>query len=364
MAIDILHPRPSSIVAALYTLRDLDVDVVVLHGPPGCSFKHARLLEEDGVRVLTTALDDTSFIFGGAERLKEVLQLCRERFKPHAIGVVGTCASMIIGEDMQAAVREAGLDVPVVVVNVHAGYPDNTTGVMLTLESARDAGLISDEEVERQRILMQKATEIEKEHGAASSEYIAPSRGDLKHEVAARLLELARKKRRGVVVLNAKKETAYSFADVMLALNEMASKMHATLVNIANMSTEVGLPRIRGYSLDITRELEMHGFCVHELTGGLDEYAVAGIEASRIIRERYSEYDYAVVCGVPHALDVEAMEGMELFAVTNGPRQVEALREMGYEHVVVELDLHPRTLGVNHIVESELGENIRALLAR
>ena len=32
----IIQPRPSAIVAALYTLRDLDVDVAVLHGPPGC----------------------------------------------------------------------------------------------------------------------------------------------------------------------------------------------------------------------------------------------------------------------------------------------------------------------------------------
>lgn len=38
----IIHPRPSSIVASLYTLRDLNVDVAILHGPPGCSFKHAR----------------------------------------------------------------------------------------------------------------------------------------------------------------------------------------------------------------------------------------------------------------------------------------------------------------------------------
>ena len=361
MTIDILHPRPSSIVAALYTLRDLDVDVVVLHGPPGCSFKHARLIEEDGVRVVTTALDDTSFIFGGAERLKDVLRLSREKFKPRTMGVVGTCASMIIGEDMRAAVKEAELGVPVVVVNVHAGYPDNTTGVILTLEAARDAGLIPDEELERQRTLMQKATEIERKHGAASSQYIAPSRGDLKHEVAARLLELMREKKRGVVVLNAKKETAYSFADVMLAMNEMGAKMSATVVNIANMSTDVGLPRIRKYSKDITGELEERGFRIQELTGGLDEYAVAGLGASRIIEERFSDFDYAVVCGVPHALDMDAMKGLELFAVTNGPRQVEPLRKMGYHHVVVELDLHPRTLGVNHIVMSELGMNIRAL---
>ncbi len=43
-----IQPRPSSIVAALYTARDLGVDLAVLHGPSGCSFKHARLLEEDG----------------------------------------------------------------------------------------------------------------------------------------------------------------------------------------------------------------------------------------------------------------------------------------------------------------------------
>lgn len=360
MATEILHPRPSSIVAALYTLRDLDVDVVVLHGPPGCSFKHARLLEEDGIKVLTTSLDDTAFIFGGAERLKEVLRRAKERFNPRAIGVVGTCASMIIGEDMSAAVKEAELDVPVVVVSVHAGYPDNTTGVIMTLEAARDAGLLSDEELERQRTLMLRASEIEHEHGAASRDYLPPSRGDLKHEAAARLLSLMRDKKRGVVVLNAKKETAYSFADIVLALNEVASKMDAQVVNIANLRSDVGLSRIRGYALDITRELRERGVHIHHLTGGLDEYAVAGEVASRIILEHYADFDYAVVCGVPHALDVEMLD-MELFAITNGPRQVEPLREMGYHHVMVEIDLHPRTLGVNRTVPSELGGCLRAL---
>ena len=70
-----MHPRPSSIVAALYTARDLEVDVAILHGPSGCSFKHARLLEEDGMRVLTTALADNEFIFGGQKPLEGVLQV-------------------------------------------------------------------------------------------------------------------------------------------------------------------------------------------------------------------------------------------------------------------------------------------------
>ena len=68
-----VQPRPSSIVAALYTARDLEVDVAVLHGPSGCSFKHARLLEEDGMRVLTTSLAENDFVFGGQSRLEEVI---------------------------------------------------------------------------------------------------------------------------------------------------------------------------------------------------------------------------------------------------------------------------------------------------
>jgi len=60
----IIHPRPSSIVAALYTLRDLETDAVIMHGPSGCCFKHSRLLEEDGIRVVTTAMDETNFVFG------------------------------------------------------------------------------------------------------------------------------------------------------------------------------------------------------------------------------------------------------------------------------------------------------------
>ena len=33
---------------------------------------------------------------------------------------------------------------------------------------------------------------------------------------------------------------------------------------------------------------------------------------------------------------------MEIIAVTNGPRQVLPLKEMGHKHVVVEIDLHPK----------------------
>jgi hypothetical protein len=58
---------------------------------------------------------------------------------------------------------------------------------------------------------------------------------------------------------------------------------------------------------------------------------------------------------------MDNIKNMELFSITNGPRQVVPLKEMGHKHVVVEIDLHPKTLGVSHIVESEFGATLREL---
>jgi len=208
MSIEYVQPRPSSIVAALYTARDLDVDVAVLHGPSGCSFKHSRLLEEDGMRVLTTSLADHEFIFGGQAPLERVLRYAEERFSPSRMAVIGTCVSMIIGEDLPSAVAGSGITTPTIVVNIHAGFRENIEGVIATLEAAAGAGWIGPDELDRQRYLMARANEVEHLRSAAIQEYIEPSRGDLKHVAAGRLLEAARSGEHGMAVLNAKKETA------------------------------------------------------------------------------------------------------------------------------------------------------------
>lgn len=361
--ISIIHPRPSSIVAALYTLRDLNVDVAILHGPPGCSFKHARLLEEDGIHVVTTALDENGFVFGGRRELSSVLEKVNEMFHPKLIGVVGTCASMIIGEELHEPVMDANLDVPVIEVEVHAGYANNTKGVLITLESALDVGVIDREEFERQKVLLEEATEVEKRHGAASKEYLAPSRGDLKYKVAQRIIELLREGKKGIVIMNAKKETGYMFADITMAIHEVASLMgvSANVVNMANLDESLGLPRVRDHARNIMNDLKEKGIQIHEITGGLDEYPIAGNVVDDLIVKKYADYDFAVITGVPHAIPMEHISNMEIISVTNGPRQVLPLKEMGHKHVVVEIDLHPKTLGVNHIVESELGATLREM---
>lgn len=356
----ILHPRPSAIVAALYTLRDLDVDVAILHGPPGCSFKHSRLLEEDGMHVLTSAMNESNFVFGGQEALVSVLKKAEAMFQPELMGVVGTCASMIIGEDLSQTIVDSGVGCKVIAVDVHAGYRDNTVGVILTLESAYKAGIISSNEFERQKRMLEAATTLEKEVGAASKSFIPPSKGDSKIDVARRLLELIDGGKRGVCVLNAKKETAFMFADILRAVNNVAAA--SQIVNIANLDINVGVRKIRGYSAIILDELAADGITIDHIIGGLDEYAVAGDKAAAIIKDLYSDYDFAVLLGIPHGVPLAKYNiKMEIFSVTNGPRTIEPLKWLGHDYAVLEIDLHPKTMGATGIIPSEFGDTILKL---
>ena len=100
----VYHPRPNPIVAAMYTARDMNVDVIVMHGPAGCSFMASRPLENAGVRVVTSSMKDNDLIFGGADSLEKVLKDAKERFDPRTMAVIGTCASTIIGDDIKAVI--------------------------------------------------------------------------------------------------------------------------------------------------------------------------------------------------------------------------------------------------------------------
>lgn len=355
-----MHPRPSPIAASLYTLRDMNVDVIILHGPHGCCFRTGRLLENDGVRVLTTAMSENDFIFGASDKLEETLKKADEMFSPKLIGVVGTCVSMIIGEDMKEAVKKADLAATVLTVESHGGLGegDNTEGAIAVLDAGEKAGIISKDEMERQKKMLQLATSIEKTRGMAQGEYIKPSYGDNKVKVGRSLLEIYEKGGKVALVLNAKKETSYLFSDILKIPFEKFNSGHK-VNRIANLSTQIGLPRIRHHAANILNELENEGIEVDQITGGLDEYPITGETAVKILNEE--KYDMIIVAGVPHALPVEELETVTV-AVTDGPRLVEPLKKLGYTHVVTELDAHSKTLGTDHIVPSDFGDVIRGLM--
>ncbi|WP_081579794.1 Ni-sirohydrochlorin a,c-diamide reductive cyclase catalytic subunit [Methanomassiliicoccus luminyensis] len=354
--IDVLHPRPNPIIAAMYTMRDLEADIVLMHGPAGCGFMAARRLEEAGVRVMTTGMNEDDLIFGANDKLARILKSVDERYRPKLIGVVGTCASMIIGEDLDAAVKKAGVRATVLPVDVHGCSGPNTAGAIRTLEVAAEKRVISYEERDRQKSMLTKATLLEKERGLTSREYLEPHPGSTKLSAGLRIVNTLREGGKVAVALNAKKETAYGFADVMRAVEYARSKVGGTATYIGNLDPEVGLPRIRRYSSDILRDLDEAGVAVDVITGGLDEYPVTGDKAAAALDA--SAADLRVIAGLPHAVPGLRKDDV---LVTDQPRELRNYIDQGYHMSVGEITTHADVMGTSKVLYNELGNTIREI---
>jgi len=362
-----MHPRPSPIAASLYTLRDLNADVVIMHGPHGCCFRTGRLLEGDGVRVLTTAMAENDFIFGASEKLEETLKKANEMFNPKLVGIVGTCASMIIGEDLKEAIQNVDTDAIVLPVESHGGFGegDNTEGAVAVLEVASEYSVIPQEEAERQVKMLKLATKIEKTRGMAQGEYIKPNFGDNKEKVAKLIIDYIKEGKKVAFLLNAKKETAYLFSDVLnvdfssIINNQLLDSEPNKPMIIANLDENIGLPRIRSHAKNIKECLASENIAIDYITGGLDEYPITAEKAEEFLKNK--DIDLLLVAGVPHAFKIENLD-LESIAMTDGPRLVEPLRNLGYDHVVAELDAHSKTLGTEEIVDSDFGVMLRTAI--
>lgn len=356
-----MHPRPSPIAASLYTLRDLNVDVIIMHGPHGCCFRTGRLLETDGVRVVTTAMAENDFILGASDKLEETLKEANKMFHPKLIGIVGTCASMIIGEDLKEPIEKLNLDATVLPVASHGGFGegDNTEGAIAVLESAVENEVIAKEEADRQIRMLKLATKVEKTRGMAKGKYIKPNFGDNKEKVAKHIVNALKNNRKVAFVLNAKKETSYLFADIINFDYRQINPENKPII-IANLDDNIGLPRIREHAKNIKNDLSENNVKIDYITGGLDEYPVTPRKAEEILKN--NDFDLIVVFGVPHALYIEDIN-CESVAITDGPRLVEPLRDLGYTYVVAELDAHSKTLGTRNIVDSDFGMMIRSVIS-
>ena len=331
------------------------VDVIVMHGPNGCCFRTGRLLESDGVRVLTTAMAENDFILGAGEKLEETLIEAYDMFNPKLMGVVGTCASMIIGEDLKEAIANADLPCTVIPVESHggSGEGDNTVGAIMVLDAAVESGVIERSEADRQIEMLEKATEVEKTRGMAQGKYIKPNFGDSKEMVAKKVVQALKDNKKVAFVLNAKKETAYLFADIINFDYSQINPENKPVI-VANLDENIGLERIRGHAKNISSELPMD---IDYISGGLDEYPITADKAAEYLQDM--DLDLIVVFGVPHAFPIENFN-VESIAVTDGPRLVEPLKELSYTNVVAELDAHSKTLGTDSIVFSDFGGMIRS----
>ena len=103
---------------------------IIHHGPAGCSVAAAGsyyldkvMAKKRGVENRTvyvgTDMNENDTIFGSTEKLREIILEVNRRYKPDAIFVSSSCATGIIGEDIDSIVDEVKPEIEVPIVAVH-----------------------------------------------------------------------------------------------------------------------------------------------------------------------------------------------------------------------------------------------------
>jgi nitrogenase molybdenum-iron protein alpha chain len=103
-------------ISALISLED---SVFIVHAPQGCA--GCVSMAADGYRVgqmhrgvelvkipriIVTNIDQNDSIHGGEKKLRETVALAKKRYKPRLIFVFTSCASGIIGDDVDAITQD------------------------------------------------------------------------------------------------------------------------------------------------------------------------------------------------------------------------------------------------------------------
>jgi nitrogenase molybdenum-iron protein alpha chain len=116
-------------VMALLSMED---SAFVVHSPLGCSgccsmandwfrvgqFHRGNFMLRNA-RIIVTNLDENDVILGGERKLVEGIRLAWERHKPKLIFIFTSCASGIIGDDVDSIAKEQQADIDAIIIPVH-----------------------------------------------------------------------------------------------------------------------------------------------------------------------------------------------------------------------------------------------------
>ena len=99
--------------------------VLIAHAPQGCTgciqmiadgYKvgqmHRQVEHIRNARIFLTNLDQNSVVFGGEKKLKETVQKAVDRYNPKIVFIFSSCASGIIGDDIDAISEDLAIDFP------------------------------------------------------------------------------------------------------------------------------------------------------------------------------------------------------------------------------------------------------------
>jgi len=121
---------------AIKALGSIKKCAVLVHGPKGCVYHINYILGMRGDRpseIYSTCLDEQDVIFGADHKLKTAIKDLDRELHPDLIAVLSCCASDIIGEDVESAIRDITTTAPVIGIDAGGFEGDFRTGYSETL---------------------------------------------------------------------------------------------------------------------------------------------------------------------------------------------------------------------------------------
>jgi nitrogenase molybdenum-cofactor synthesis protein NifE len=121
---------------AIKALSSIKKCVVLVHGPKGCVYHINYIMGMRGdhpSEIYSTCLGEQDVIFGADQKLKTAIEDLDRELHPDLIAVLSCCASDIIGEDVQSAIRGTTTTAPVIGIDAGGFEGDFRTGYSETL---------------------------------------------------------------------------------------------------------------------------------------------------------------------------------------------------------------------------------------
>ena len=119
-------------INSMSALMSLEDSVFIAHSPQGCvgcttmasdmyrvgqAHRGAKIIKSP--RIIVSNLDQRDIILGGESKLKEAIGYASERYNPKVVFVFTSCASGIIGDDIDAIVRDMQSKTEALIIPIH-----------------------------------------------------------------------------------------------------------------------------------------------------------------------------------------------------------------------------------------------------
>lgn len=119
-------------INSMSALLSLEDSVLIAHAPQGCTgcasmmadmYKvgqiHRGVRHVKNARIFATNLDQKSVVFGGEQKLRDTIRKAVERYNPKLVFVFSSCASGIIGDDIDSILADEQDNYDALLIPIH-----------------------------------------------------------------------------------------------------------------------------------------------------------------------------------------------------------------------------------------------------